>query len=211
MPTLKGKSKERWEKILRSAAQRFYDDGYEATAIRDVAHDADINKGSLYYYIGSKEDLLLGVIRHVHEHGLVVLDTTRSFTGSALDRLRLFLTEHTLYQARHAVEAAVFDRESRHLSDEALQPIMVQREAYQRYLEELLLAAKAESPVRLWVDVRTTAIALLAMTNSLHTWYKPTGPVTPEQIVEHVVDFAMRGLRPVEESPGAATIHEGSA
>lgn len=194
-PTLKGKSKARWEKILLSAAQRFYDDGYEATSIRDVANDASINKGSLYYYIGSKEDLLLGVIQHVHEHGLTVVDTTRQFSGSAPERLRFFLTEHTLYQARNAVEAAVFDRESRHLSDETLEPIMVQRDAYQRYLEELLLAAHAESPLQFWGDERTTAIALLAMTNSLHAWYKPDGPITPEQMVDYVVDFALRGLR----------------
>lgn len=198
-PALKGKSKARWEEILRSAAKRFYDLGYEATSIRDVAADANINKGSLYYYIDSKEDLLLAVIRDVHEHGLVVIETARGFDGSAVARLRTFLYEHTLHQANNAIAAAVFDREARHLSADALSPFIIQRESYQAFVEELLLAVDSERPIELWGDERTTAIALLAMTNSLHAWYQPTGLVPPAKIAERVVDFAMRGLRLVDD------------
>jgi AcrR family transcriptional regulator len=194
-PTMKGKSKERWERILRSAAQRFYNDGYDATSIRDVAEDADINKGSLYYYIGSKEDLLVGVIENVHHHGLAVLDETRLFDGSATERLRFFLRAHTTYQAEHAIEAAVFDRESRRLNEETLVPILAQRRAYQGYLETLLEEADRESAIRMCADARTTAVAVLGMINSLHLWYQPTGPVPPEELVDYIIGFVMDGLR----------------
>jgi AcrR family transcriptional regulator len=193
-PKATGRSRARWEAILRTAALRFYEDGYEATTVGDVARGANINKGSLYYYIDSKEELLLGVIRLTHEHGPVAIATAREFEGTALERLTLFLTEHTRHQARDAVAAAVFDRESRHLSHDALRPILEQRKEYEAYLEELLVAVDAENPVRFWGDTHTTAISVLAMTNSLHGWFKPAGPIAPDDIADYTVQFVLTGL-----------------
>src|SRR5438105_13217645 len=48
------------EQQVRAAALRlFRDKGYHATSMRDIAAEVGINKGSLYSYIRSKEDLLI--------------------------------------------------------------------------------------------------------------------------------------------------------
>ena len=48
------------EQQVRNAALRlFRDKGYHATSMRDIAEAVGINKGSLYSYIRSKEDLLI--------------------------------------------------------------------------------------------------------------------------------------------------------
>src|SRR5438477_12959802 len=50
------------EDRVRAAALRLFNEkGYHATSIRDIAAEVGINKGSLYSYIRSKEDLLIPV------------------------------------------------------------------------------------------------------------------------------------------------------
>ena len=72
------KANVRMAEILDSAAKFFYTKGYHATSIEDVARDVGMLKGSLYYYIKSKEDLLYGLLLGVIKQG----------TGESRRRLR---------------------------------------------------------------------------------------------------------------------------
>ena len=56
----------REQQILDAAAVVFYEKGYAAASIQDVADAVGILKGSLYYYIDSKEDLLFEILRDAH-------------------------------------------------------------------------------------------------------------------------------------------------
>ncbi len=58
----KSKPGTRLEEVLQSAANIFFAKGFHATTIEDVARDVGILKGSLYYYIKSKDDLLFRLL-----------------------------------------------------------------------------------------------------------------------------------------------------
>ena len=53
------------EEILACAANLFYKKGYHVTTIEDLANEVGMLKGSLYYYIKSKEDLLYQLLLDV--------------------------------------------------------------------------------------------------------------------------------------------------
>src|SRR5215470_2839337 len=54
-------SPDREEQVRAAALRLFKEKGYHATSMRDIAAAVGINKGSLYSYIKSKEDLLVPV------------------------------------------------------------------------------------------------------------------------------------------------------
>ena len=58
---------ERREHIARSVAPLFVKQGYERTTIRDIARVCGMSMGHLYYYIGSKEDIL-GIMMDYDQH-----------------------------------------------------------------------------------------------------------------------------------------------
>src|SRR5947207_409360 len=60
----------RQQEILEAAARVFHEKGYESTSIQDIADEVGILKGSLYYYIRSKEDLLYEIIRDIHDDAI---------------------------------------------------------------------------------------------------------------------------------------------
>ena len=62
MARTRGASRGRRAEVFDAAAQIFYEKGYEAASIQDIADQLGLLKGSLYYYISSKEDVLYEII-----------------------------------------------------------------------------------------------------------------------------------------------------
>src|SRR5688572_16843626 len=86
------------EMRVRAAALRlFRDKGYHATSMRDIAVEVGMNKGSLYSYIRSKEDLLIPLFEHAM--GLLTAEIESITANAALsptERLTRAIHAHVL-------------------------------------------------------------------------------------------------------------------
>ena len=64
--------------ILDAAEQMFFEKGYNATKMDDVAEKAELSKGTLYLYFKNKEELYFGLthraLLNLRERFRVVLD-----------------------------------------------------------------------------------------------------------------------------------------
>ena len=67
--------------LLEAAARRFLRDGYDAASMRDIAAEAGMQPGSIYYHFPSKADLLVAV----HEEGLRRIRTAVTAAIAAVD------------------------------------------------------------------------------------------------------------------------------
>lgn len=67
------KGKAARERLIRSAARLFIENGYHATGIKDIINHAEVSKGSFYFYFESKRDLALEVHRYFNGRTLDVL------------------------------------------------------------------------------------------------------------------------------------------
>lgn len=45
------------ERIIRTALQVFLEQGYDRASLKEIAHRAEVTKGGIYHYFGSKDDL----------------------------------------------------------------------------------------------------------------------------------------------------------
>jgi TetR/AcrR family transcriptional regulator, transcriptional repressor for nem operon len=50
------------ERLIETAARLFHEQGYHATGVATILHEAGVNSGSLYHHFASKEDLLKSVL-----------------------------------------------------------------------------------------------------------------------------------------------------
>ena len=51
------KGEESKQRLIRCAAERFWKNGYTATGVSEILKDAELPKGSFYFYFKSKEEL----------------------------------------------------------------------------------------------------------------------------------------------------------
>jgi AcrR family transcriptional regulator len=184
----------RQQEILDTAARVFHEKGYEATSIQDIADLVGILKGSLYYYIDSKEDLLYEIIRSSQEDAVATMADALAFEGDALEKIRAFVVAHVTFLAENLVRVSVFFHALRSLGEERRAEILAVRDAYYRQLRSLIEQGKKEGTIRAEADPEVAALAAIGTMNWLYQWYEPGGKKSVRQIAQGFADMIVYGL-----------------
>ena len=181
--------------ILRTAAGVFREKGFHAARIQDVADRLGMQKGSLYYYISSKEDLLRGLveepIRAMNEEVRALLDTGHP----PAQKLARVIELHLRYFQEHRDIFGIFLREDLDLldqtSDSDLRGLL---RTYDALWDELLQEGIATGTFREDLDRSIVAKAIIGMCNGTFTWFDPAGRHSIQEIARLLADFALRGV-----------------
>ncbi len=62
------KYKAKRDKLIRVAADLFKEQGYNTTTLNDIAAHAGLDRASVYYYVGNKEEFFRDAVRGGVEH-----------------------------------------------------------------------------------------------------------------------------------------------
>lgn len=180
--------------IKRAAARIFREKGYDATSIQDIADAVGILKGSLYYYIDSKEDLLFDVIKGAHEQGLEQVRTWVEEEGPPATRLRAAIESHVTGNLENIAAVAVFFQDFRALGPERRAEIVADRDFYDANLRELVQKGQAAGVFNPALDPKLAVMAMLGMINWVYQWYREDGRLRPAQIARSFADLILDGL-----------------
>ena len=159
------------EDQVRAAALRlFKEKGYHATSMRDIATAVGINKGSLYSYIHSKEDLLIPVFERAMG---VLLEQIEQITADAslspTERLKRAIHAHVSAVANNLDVLTVYLSEWRQLAAESLATNRGQRERYAELFHQILRDGVAAGEFRS-MDTRIVMLGMIGMSNWL--WFE---------------------------------------
>ena len=193
---------ERWRAIVEAAATVFKEKGYEAASTAEIGTRVGLLKGSLYYYIQTKEDLLFAVIQEVHEAFLSNRMACEQVEGSAAVKMRMFIEGHVAVNAREATRATVFYRDFNSLNPERRAFIIAERDHYDRFLRSLIEQGQAEGVFCGDLNPKITSIAILAMMNHVFQWYQLGGDLTPEDVGHQYADLLLGSLVCPRHTPG---------
>ncbi|GAA3976819.1 TetR/AcrR family transcriptional regulator [Thermobifida alba] len=187
--------KERWAELIETATQVFYERGYEAASLQEIANRIGMLKGSLYYYIQSKEDLLFEVVNEVHQKGLAVVTAlAQGPSPSPLERLHRVIRGHVEHTCHNLVPTAVFLHELSALPEDRRRQVLGDKHSYQGVFRSLIEEAKAAGEVREDVDPKLAALSILGSANWVYRWYRPDGEFSAQQIASHLAETAIRGI-----------------
>jgi AcrR family transcriptional regulator len=129
----------RWSEVLEAAAAVFAEKGYPAARIEDIAARVGILKGSLYYYIESKEDLPYALTVGGHTKGLATIeedDETRA--ADSATRLGAFVVRWMAMIPTTGEYAQVTERDVQQLSDERRAEVMKMRNETHGYVRRII-------------------------------------------------------------------------
>src|SRR5437868_1984733 len=158
----------RQQEVLEAAARVFHEKGYESTSIQDIAEAVGILKGSLYYYIRSKEALLYEILQGVHEDALANIRRLDAIEGDALQKIRAFVMLHLTFNAENLTKMGVFFHDFRSLSPERRKLIVEARDLYDALLRDLIREGQAESIVCPDIDPKLAALGVMGMLNWIY-------------------------------------------
>src|SRR5690242_21832512 len=124
-------SLDRRQQIRRLAAEMFFERGYEATTMRELAAAIDIKTASLYYFFPNKEQILFDLIESVVKQLLLgarrLVDNERTHE----QRLASLVVNHVVLHAMRPKESTLGDSELRSLTKKHLRANVRHRDEYE--------------------------------------------------------------------------------
>lgn len=186
----------RWSEILRDAAQLFSEKGYEATTIEDIASRVGILKGSLYYYMENKADLLFQITTRALRQHLDVLQGDPGITqGSAVSRLSHFIDRFmTEIESGEFAALGAVDFDLRFLGPERLAAINDGRHQIYLLLKRILVLGINEGAFNPQTDASFAANSILFLINTTPKWHKPGSTRSIRQVADWYKRFVLGGL-----------------
>lgn len=180
--------------VMDAAIDVFWRKGYAASSVQDVADAVGVLKGSLYYYIDSKEDLLFRILDDVHESSRRILDEVVALDATPLERLRTYIERHVEWYLDNVEEVTVYFRDWRYLTDNRLKTVQERRRGYDRVIRDLVVAAQESGEVDAGIDPKYASFFLLAAVNHVPDWYRRGAGDPPSVIAKHYADLAVGTL-----------------
>jgi AcrR family transcriptional regulator len=83
-------SEERRNQILDAAALVFARSGFSKARMDDIAAEAGLSKGTLYWYFNSKDEIILAMMDRLFERELADLEALQHADGTAAERMSDF-------------------------------------------------------------------------------------------------------------------------
>jgi AcrR family transcriptional regulator len=195
---------ERGEEVYVAALRLFREKGYHATSMQDIAAAVGLYKGSLYHYIGGKEDLLVQVFERAMGS---LLDNVERIAADPTLRptaqLRLIVEAHVVAVSDNLDALTVYLHEFRALAGESLAKVRAQRARYSELVADIVgrgvRLGEFDTP-----DVGNATLGLIGMCNWVCQWYRPSGRLSPQEIAVYFADLLLKGLAVTSSSPAPA-------
>jgi len=185
----------RWEEIIAAASTIFLKNGYEATSLQDIASAVGILKGSIYYYIKAKEDLLFEIVNRAQLLYLTTLDESPATTaGPAPIRLADFIRRWMLLTPKQQEWNTVAERSFDRLSPERLGLVIERRDHISSFVKGIIEQGVHEGAFDPGVDVSLATITVFELLNHTNEWHQPEGRLSREAVAEWYARFIIRGL-----------------
>ncbi len=181
-------------RILGVATVLFYEHGYHATTMRDVAAGVGIKAGSLYNHYASKEDLLFQIAEGVMQDLLTAGWEAVAAAAEPRDQLRSLVRAHVLYHAEQRFRAKVADDQLNALGPDRRAAVVAVRDEYERLWRDVLDAGRQAHG---WVvpDTPVVTFAITTMCTAVDVWYRENGRLTPSEVADVYEGLALGALQ----------------
>ena len=180
--------------VIETAVRLFSEKGYAATSIQDVAAAMGLLKGSLYYYIDSKESLLRKIFEDSHREVQEIAERHRAGEAPPVERLRAFLTEYALWYLTHLQRASLYAREWRYASEELRGVMAKQRKYYDEVLHGFLDELKESGELDATLEPKLATYFVMSAVSSLPDWFNPNSRQSAKSVATDYADMALKLL-----------------
>ena len=179
--------------IIDEAARLFSSKGYANTGVAELCDTVGLGKGALYYYIGSKEQLLVWIHDRVMDEvlsssadvlaqGLAPDEQLRALGARLIDTIVTF-PDHVW----------VFLHEWRALGGDNVHHFRARRREYEMVIEQTLRDGVEAGVFRIG-DIRVAVLAWLGMHNYVYQWFRQPGRVDPHMLADEFADLFLGGI-----------------
>ncbi|QKS72790.1 TetR/AcrR family transcriptional regulator [Paenalkalicoccus suaedae] len=178
--------------IVKAAVQLFNEKGYHKATTRAVAEASGFSIGTLYEYIGSKEDILYLVCDSVYDEVISRWEELLDEKLTGRERLSQVIEAYFRVVNDLQDEVLVMYQESKSLSEEALRYVLEKELRMKRMFEQELTRAKKEGLVTLTEGEMSLAAHQILVAG--HMWTFRRWAIQRDYSIEEYITYQLRQL-----------------
>jgi AcrR family transcriptional regulator len=186
-------SRGRREEVLVVAASVFSEKGYRASTIQDIGRELGTTSAALYYYFGSKQEILSELIgRPIQQLEAMSSEVAASMLPNE-KKLSEIIRRHIEMMLQQRDLFTIFLRERVELEPVHARRLADLEERYYRNVRGIVEAAQRNRELR-HVNPQLVALGIIGMTNWVLRWYKPEGSLSRAEIAAGLMDVVRSGV-----------------
>jgi TetR/AcrR family transcriptional regulator, cholesterol catabolism regulator len=187
------------DELVRVAARLFKEKGYKATTLNDIAQAAGLDRATVYYYVGNKEEFFRESVKGITDINIAEAERlVRAKTLDPREKVRLLVEQLMRSYEENYPQMYVYIQEEMHqLSDQDTawaRQMAEHTHRFEKAMMTLLSQGIARGTFRADLPVQLAANALFGMFNWTHRWYKPGGKHTAHEISEAFCSIFFDGV-----------------
>jgi AcrR family transcriptional regulator len=193
-PKIDAKSTGPRDKVYEIAAEVFHRQGYDNTSMSDIAEAVGLTKAGLYHHVSSKESLLATILEDGMDMTEAYVVEPLATIADPLVRLRKLIELHLmlLLEGRKLAVTGLL-HECQSLAADDRMRINRRKKQYVGLVADVIRDVVENCGGRP-LDPKVAALALLGMLNWTYQWYKPSGTVTPDEVVAEFQSLFIHGI-----------------
>lgn len=184
----------RRDAVLQAAKQAFYERGYEAAGIRDIANRLGLRTGAIYHHFGSKEEILFEIVLGVYRRSLDLLERVQALDDSPLVALRELMRGHVANLIADVATTTLALAEYKSLRPDHARVIDSAHRTYLDGFRELIRTGQEQRLIRADVDPELAALVIVGALNSVVRWYRPPGSRPAGEVTDAYVNILLGGV-----------------
>lgn len=187
----------RRDEIIKAAAHVFRERGVEAATLRDIAEATDTDRATLYYYVGSKEELLQEIVRQALAQDIATAQAVKRSRASTKDKIAALIEAMVKGYDANYPHMHVYIEDLGRISRQGTEwstDVIAQTREYESILRSILAKGQRDGTLRKDLPVELCAMALFGMVNWMHRWYRPNLRWSPEEVAKTFTEIYLSGL-----------------
>lgn len=181
------------ERVQRAGVSLFAMKGFAATGIRELGSAAGINSATLYHYVGSKEDLLVSIMRSCLQELIDAGAGALRASSEPVVQLAGLVSSHVGLTAVNQLTARVAEYEMRALSATNRPSLQALRDEYEALFAQVLERGQRVGAFKTQ-DLTMARLAIMEMGTGVAHWYRPDGRLDLPPVQRFFVDMACKIL-----------------
>ncbi|MFC2009838.1 TetR family transcriptional regulator [Chloroflexota bacterium] len=190
------------DKLLDVALSVFSENGYSATKLEDIAKEAGVTRGAIYWHFGSKSELYISLVQEYSDRGNTIAQQAINEGGSIREIfrrifVRLLSSMEDDRKLRAMMEISLFKTEITLELEAGRQTQIASGRALIKGISEAIRQGITSGELRSDLDPLGVARAFIAFQNgAIHLWLFDPDSFSLKESADMLADIFMKGISP---------------
>ncbi len=184
------------ESILKVAERLFFEQGYAQTTMDQIVRELGVTKPFVYYYFQNKQEIFETLAWRPSVACFTAMDFAPDDTRAAHLKVQEGMARLIGATLAHYPSAFLAYRDPQAFRPEYVAALKKLAHHFYDRMCELLEQGRRDGTLE-FNETRLTALATCSLPGFVHTWYRPDGRLSPDEVAHELVGMALRviGLR----------------